>query len=150
KWYPNYIHSIEESDMQKRLKFIKVMVGNKAIKDYNPLMIANIIRKEVSKLCEDSGIEYLKIKKVTNIKQKLVGLINSHLVRDADLKSDILITIEFLVKNNYQTESFQKQESLEWIIQKKFAPQWSSWYMLFDQSNVESNGVALTFLGLYA
>ncbi|CAG8744345.1 12367_t:CDS:1, partial [Dentiscutata heterogama] len=34
------------------------------------------------------------------------------------------------------------------IIRKKFAPQWSPRYMLLDQSNVESNGVALTFSGL--
>ncbi|RIB19390.1 hypothetical protein C2G38_2181995 [Gigaspora rosea] len=93
---PNYSHSIEECDMRKRSKFIKDIVGNKTIKDYKPPMIVNVIRKEVSKVCEDSGMEYLKTKEVTNIKQKLVGPISSHLVGDADLKSDISNAIEFL------------------------------------------------------
>ncbi|CAG8791704.1 3761_t:CDS:2, partial [Racocetra fulgida] len=74
----------------------------RAIKDYKPPMIANVIRKEVSKLYEDSGVEYLKTKEVVNIKQKLVGLMNSHLIEDVDLKSDILSATEFLLKNNFQ------------------------------------------------
>ncbi|CAG8802547.1 10901_t:CDS:2, partial [Cetraspora pellucida] len=109
----NHRYLMEESDMCKWSKFIRDMVGNEAIKDYKPLTIANVVRKEVSKLYEDSGVKYLKTKKVTNIKQKLVGLMNSHLIGNANLKSDFLSTTEFLIKNNYQVESFQRQESLE-------------------------------------
>ncbi|RIB18653.1 hypothetical protein C2G38_2184042 [Gigaspora rosea] len=89
------------------------MMANEAIKDYKPPTIANVIRTEVSKVCEDSGMEYLKTKEVANIKQKLVGPMNSHLVGDADLKSDLSNAIKFLIKNNYRAESFFKQKSLE-------------------------------------
>ncbi|CAG8845632.1 36783_t:CDS:2, partial [Gigaspora margarita] len=54
---------------------INYMVANEAIKDYKPLTIVNIIRMEVFKVCKDSSVKYLKTKKVTNIKQKLVGSI---------------------------------------------------------------------------
>ncbi|CAG8850950.1 36569_t:CDS:2, partial [Racocetra persica] len=69
---PDYSHLMEESDMCKRSKFIRDMVGNEAIKNYKPPTIANVVRKEVLKLYKDSGVEYLKTKEVTNIKQKLV------------------------------------------------------------------------------
>ncbi|CAG8784801.1 22015_t:CDS:1, partial [Gigaspora rosea] len=72
-------HLMEECDMRKRSKFIKDIVSNEAIKDYKPPTIANVIRKEVSKVCEDSGVEYLKTKDVANTKHKLVGPMNSHL-----------------------------------------------------------------------
>ncbi|CAG8569694.1 4429_t:CDS:2, partial [Scutellospora calospora] len=142
---PNHSHLMEESDMQKW--------------------------KEVYKVYEDSDIEYLKTKEVANIKQKLVGLMNSHLVGVADLKSDILITIEFLIKNNYQVESFQKKESLGYLQGLCFANLWQienltrytiavgilvltsllieKIYILLDQSNVESNSIALAFPGLF-
>ncbi|CAG8733882.1 14597_t:CDS:2, partial [Cetraspora pellucida] len=109
----DHSHSMKENNMRKRSKFIKDMIGNEAIKDYKLSTIADVIRKEASKLCEDSGIKYLKTKKVANIKQKLVEPMNSHLVGDANLKPDILNTIKFLIENNYQVESFQKQGSLE-------------------------------------
>ncbi|CAG8678699.1 4325_t:CDS:2 [Gigaspora margarita] len=89
------------------------MVANEAFKDYKLLMIANVIRTEASKVCENLGVEYLKTKVVANIKQKLVGPISLHLIGDADLKSDISNAIEFLIKNNYRAESFFKQGSLE-------------------------------------
>ncbi|CAG8583474.1 13905_t:CDS:2 [Cetraspora pellucida] len=110
--------------------------------NYKPPMIADVIRKEASKLYEDSGVEYLKTKEVTNIKQKLVGPMNLHLVGDANLKPDILNTIKFLIENNYQVESFQKQESLEHLRGLCFANFWQienltryGWLMLMDSTH---------------
>ncbi|CAG8816006.1 22708_t:CDS:2, partial [Cetraspora pellucida] len=117
---PDHSHSIEENDMCKRSKFIKDMVGNEAIKNYKPPIITDVIRKEVSKLYEDSGVEYLKTKKVANIKQKLVGPMNLHLVGGTDLQSNILSTNEFLLKNNYQETSEAVAAALKII--RTFAP----------------------------
>ncbi|CAG8738512.1 7012_t:CDS:2, partial [Cetraspora pellucida] len=98
---PDYSYSMEETDMRKWSKFIKDM---------------------------DSGVEYLKTKEVANIKQKLVGPMNSHLVEGADLQSDILTALKII---------------------RTFAPRWNPRYMLLDQSSVESNSIALTFSGLF-
>ncbi|CAG8735359.1 18027_t:CDS:2, partial [Racocetra persica] len=42
----DHSYLIEESDMHKWSKFIRDMVGNEAIKNYKPLTIANVVRKE--------------------------------------------------------------------------------------------------------
>ncbi|CAG8817704.1 20744_t:CDS:2, partial [Cetraspora pellucida] len=71
-----------KNNMCKRSKFIKNMASNEKIKDYKPSIIANVIKKEASKVYENSDVEYLKTKKVANIKQKLVGSMNLHLVEN--------------------------------------------------------------------
>ncbi|CAG8733801.1 4606_t:CDS:2, partial [Gigaspora rosea] len=102
---------------------------------------------EVSKVCEDSGMEYLKTKKVANIKQKLVGPMNSHLVGDADLKSDISNTIEFLIKYNYQVE---KQESLVRLRDGIYSLYTSAMAMDVEIKNSEAVASALGIIRKFA
>jgi len=111
KGTPNHSHSLDESDMRKRSKHIKDMVANEAVKEYKPPMIANAVRKEITKLHEFSGVEYLKTQEVTNIKLKLVGPMNSHLIGDANLNVDIQNANKFLIEKNYQVEWFNVQKS---------------------------------------
>ncbi|RIB15631.1 hypothetical protein C2G38_2191960 [Gigaspora rosea] len=139
---PDHSHLMERNDMCKRSKFIKDMVANEAIKSYKPPTITNVIKKEVSKLHEDSGVEYLKTKEVANIKHKLVGPMNSHLVGHADLNSDFLSATEFLLRNNYQVESFQKQKSHARLQDLCFANFWQienlthyGWLTLIDSTH---------------
>ncbi|CAG8808363.1 34893_t:CDS:1, partial [Racocetra persica] len=44
------------------------------------------------KAYKNSDIEYLKIQDITNIKVKLIGSMNSHLVDNSNIKVDIIET----------------------------------------------------------
>ena len=99
--------------MQKRSRFIKDTIASEAVKDYNPPMIANVVRKEIERSYENSGVKYLKTQEVFNTKHKLVSPMNSHLIGEAALRADIQNTIEFLIRNNYRVEQFILQKSYQ-------------------------------------
>ena len=74
-------------------------------------MIANAVRKGIERRYENSGVKYLKTQEVFNIKRKLIGSTNSHLVSEAVLEADIQNAIKFLVEKNYRVEEFILQKS---------------------------------------
>src|SRR2546423_7476657 len=108
---PDHSHLLDISDMRKRSRFIKIAVANEAVKDYNPPMITNVVRKEIEQLYEDSGVKYLKTQEVANTKFKLVGPMNTHLIGEANLRLDIKSANKFLVEKNYRVEKFTAQKS---------------------------------------
>ena len=76
-------------------------------------MIVNVIQKEITQLYESSGVKYLKTKKVANIKHKLVGPMNTHLIGEAKLEADVQNSNEFLDKNKYRVERFVIRKSCQ-------------------------------------
>jgi hypothetical protein len=70
---------------------------------------------------------------------KLAGPTNSHLVGDADLKIDILNTIEFLLRNNYQVKSFEIQKNFRGLCFANFEQLESlmryGWLTLIDSTH---------------
>ncbi|CAG8682738.1 16362_t:CDS:2, partial [Dentiscutata heterogama] len=113
----------------------------------SPLAIANVVQNEAKKVCENLGVEYLKIQDVTNIKFKFVGLMNSHLIGESSIKADIIETVKFLTEKNYQN-SETVMSALKII--RKFASHWNPRYMLLDQNSVKANGIEAAFPGSQA
>lgn len=109
----DHCHSIDEVDMRKRSKFIRDAVGHEAVKSYNPTSITKVIKEEIEKEHLDSGVTHLKRQEVANIKLKLVGPMNAHLVGEGDLESDILSATKFLEGRGYQVERFSIAKSSE-------------------------------------
>ncbi|CAG8800857.1 21315_t:CDS:1, partial [Cetraspora pellucida] len=82
------------------------LVSKEAVKGYHLLAIANVVQNEAKKVYENLGIEYLKTQDVTNIKFKFVSLMNLHLIGESSIKADIIETVKFLTKKNYQVDDF--------------------------------------------
>ena len=65
----------------------------------------------------NNSVEYLKQKKVTNIKYKINRLMNNYLIGSKRLKTDILETLSYLKSQKYYTKHFHvTQQSTEGTI----------------------------------
>src|SRR5438034_1023632 len=90
----NHTHFLLEIDRIKQPKVIRNLVEVKAAKNYLPLAITSAV-KEYATLELNLG-EYareLKRKEVTNIKYKVCGPMETHLVENLNLKINILESI---------------------------------------------------------
>ncbi|CAG8800001.1 3168_t:CDS:2 [Cetraspora pellucida] len=115
----NHSHTIDEVDARKHSKFIKKLVHNEAVKDYHPPAIANVVRNEAKKVYENSGVEYLKTQEVANVKFKLMGSMNSHLIGESRVKADVIKT------KSYSGFCFANSEKLKNLMHY-------SWLTLID------------------
>src|SRR3954452_18922600 len=86
----NHTHSLLEIDRIKRSQAIRSLVEKEAIKNYSPLAITSAIRKyETIELDLSASVNELKRKEVANIKYKIRGPTEFHLIGDSNLTSDI-------------------------------------------------------------
>ena len=97
--------------MRKRSKFIKDAVAEEARKSYKPPAIVDAVQKDITKVHENAGVQYLSRLEVANIKWKVSGAMNAHLIGDIDLEADILDSTKSLTDKNYQVERFHTQAS---------------------------------------
>ncbi|CAG8814601.1 17011_t:CDS:2, partial [Gigaspora rosea] len=99
-WFKNssdHTHTLNKSGMNKYSSTICTLVTNKAVKNYAPVAIINAVREFAKNdLGLNNSVEYLRHRKVANIKYKIQGPINAHLVGSASLGTNISETLSYL------------------------------------------------------
>jgi hypothetical protein len=104
---PCHTHSLLDSDRIKRSQAVRVLVEKEAVKNYPPPAITSAIKEYATELGLGSSVSELKRKEVTNIKYKVRGPLESHLMCKSDLKSDISESVSFLTEKGYRVETFR-------------------------------------------
>ncbi|RGB40549.1 hypothetical protein C1646_753125 [Rhizophagus diaphanus] len=104
----NHTHSLLDVDRLKRSQVIRTLVKKEAVKNYLPLAITATIKEYATiELGLDASAQELKRKKVTNIKYKVRGPMEVHLVGNSDLKLDISQSVSYLKEQGYQVEIYR-------------------------------------------
>src|SRR3954468_15951546 len=86
----NHTHSLLEINRIKCSQAIRSLVKKEAVKNYSPPAITSAIREYATiELGLSTSINELKRKEVANIKYKIRGPMESHLIGDSNLTSDI-------------------------------------------------------------
>ena len=100
--------------MLKCSSTIQTLVTNKAVKNYKPAAITSAV-KEYGKNALELGdsIEYLRRKEVANIRYKIQGPMNVHLIGNASLRVDISETLSYLEGQGYYAEYYHVSQRSE-------------------------------------
>ena len=81
---------------------------NEAVKNYSPPAITFAVKEyATNKLGLDANINELKRKEVANIKYKIRGPMESNLIGDSNLTSDISQSVFYLIEKGYHAESYK-------------------------------------------
>ncbi len=105
---PNHTHSLSEVDRIKQPKVIRDLVEIEAAKNYSPPAITSAIKEYATlKLGLGECVRELKRQEVTNIKYKVRGPAETHLVGNMDLKLDISESVTYLTEQEYLVENFR-------------------------------------------
>ncbi|CAG8820899.1 8940_t:CDS:2, partial [Cetraspora pellucida] len=107
-----------ESDRIKRSKVIRDLVKNEAVKNYPPPAITLAVKEyAANKLGLGSSVCELTRKEVTNIKYKVRGPMEAHLIGNSNLKLDISESISYLIEKGYLVERYSvSQRSTKGIV----------------------------------
>ncbi|CAG8598343.1 5390_t:CDS:2, partial [Rhizophagus irregularis] len=90
----NHTHSLLDVNRLKRPQIIRTLVEKEAVKNYSPLAITATIKEYTTiELGLDASAQ---CKEVTNIKYKVRGPMEVHLVGNSDLKLDISQSVSYL------------------------------------------------------
>ena len=104
---PNHAHSLPETDKIKRSQAVRTLVEKEAIKNYSPPAITAAVKEyATTKLGLGASVKELKRKEVTNIKYKIRGPMEAHLIGDSDLTLDISQSTSYLIEKGYQVENY--------------------------------------------
>jgi MULE transposase domain len=115
---PNHAHSLSEVDRLKRPKVIRSLVEIEAVKNYSPPAITSAI-KEYAMLELGLGecARKLKRKEVANIKYKVRGPTETHLIGNSNLELDISESVSYLTEQGYLVETYRvSQRSTKGIV----------------------------------
>ncbi|CAB5200016.1 unnamed protein product [Rhizophagus irregularis] len=103
----NHTHSLLDVDRLKRPQVIRTLVEKEAVKNYLPLAITAAVKEYATiELGLGASAQELKRKEVTNIKYKVRGPMEVHLVGNSDLKLDISQSVSYLKEQGYQVEIY--------------------------------------------
>ncbi|CAB4475264.1 unnamed protein product [Rhizophagus irregularis] len=105
---PDHSHPIEDSKKLKCSEVVHELVMQEAVKNYRPPEIVSAV-KEIATETLDLGecVKELRRKEVTNIKYKVRGPLDTHLVGDPKRKLDIREAISFLKNRGYLVERYE-------------------------------------------
>src|ERR1044071_4750752 len=103
---PDHAHPLLESNRLKCSQAVRVLVEKEAVKNYAPPAITSAIKEYATTLGLDANARELQRKEVANIKYKVRGPMETHLMCNSDLKSDILKTVCFLKEKGYYVENY--------------------------------------------
>ncbi|RHZ83977.1 hypothetical protein Glove_86g243 [Diversispora epigaea] len=103
---PNHTHTLLESDQIKRSQAIRTLVEKDAIKNYSAPAITAAVKEYATKTGLGTSVSELKCKEVANIKYKVRGPMESHLICNSNLNSDILKSITFLTEKGYHVKNY--------------------------------------------
>ncbi|CAB4488030.1 unnamed protein product [Rhizophagus irregularis] len=111
----NHTHSLLDVNRLKRPQIIRTLVEKEAVKNYLPPAITATIKEYTTiELGLDASAQ---CKEVTNIKYKVRGPIEVHLVGNSDLKLDISQSVLYLKEQGYQVEIYHvHQRSTKGIV----------------------------------
>jgi len=102
-----HTHTLSESDMVKRPESIRNLIVSEASKPYHSLDITHVVKDlAIRTLGEESGVQYLNRKEVTNIQTKIQEPITAHLLGSENFVSDIQQAIEYLKSQHYSIQQF--------------------------------------------
>jgi hypothetical protein len=105
---PDHSHTLEESEKLKRSQTVQNLVMQEAIKNYRPPEIVSAVKEYATeKLDLGESVKELRRKEVTNIKYKVRGALDAHLVGNSDLRLDIQDSIFFLKNQEYLVEYYE-------------------------------------------
>ena len=107
----NHSHTLEDSDRLKRPEAIRALVKQEAVKSYPPVAIVNAVKDLASsELNLGNSVQELKRKEVANIKYKLRGPMEAHLVGSDKLNSDVSEAVSYLKKQEYYVEHYHTSQ----------------------------------------
>ncbi|RHZ81196.1 hypothetical protein Glove_123g126 [Diversispora epigaea] len=150
----NHTHSLIEVDRIKQSKAVRSLVEKEAVKNYSPPAITATV-KEYATVKLDLGecVRELKCKEVTNIKYKVRGPMEVHLIGNSNLKLDIS-------ESGYQVENYRvPQRSTKGIVfahpEQLKKLERHGWLTLIDSThktnrNIEAKGIKKAFPGIIA
>ncbi len=100
EWFkdsPDHTHSLEESEKIKHSQAIWDLVMQEVLKNYWPSEIINIVKEyAIVELDLRESVKELKLKEVINIKYKVRGSLDIHLISNFKWSVDIWEAISFL------------------------------------------------------
>ncbi|RHZ86162.1 hypothetical protein Glove_54g84 [Diversispora epigaea] len=103
----SFTYTLIESDQLKHSEAVRTLVIQETIKNYPPAAIVKAIKEYANnELQLSKSIKDLKRREVANIKYKLKGPMETHLVGNVELESDILETILYLKNQDYYCECY--------------------------------------------
>ncbi|RIA86396.1 hypothetical protein C1645_829364 [Glomus cerebriforme] len=109
---PNHTHTLLDLDRIKRSQAIRILLENKAVKNYSSPAITVAVKEYATELGLGTSVNELKHKEVTNIKYKVCGPMELHLSCNSDLKLDISESISFLIEKGYHVENHHVSHGL--------------------------------------
>jgi hypothetical protein len=114
----NHTHLLLDVDRIKHPQAIQTLVEKEAVKNYLPPAITAAIKEYATiELGLGASAQELKCKEVTNIKYKVRGPMEVHLVGNSDLKLDISQSVSYLKDQGYQVETYRvPQQSTKGIV----------------------------------
>ncbi|CAB4379012.1 unnamed protein product [Rhizophagus irregularis] len=102
---PDYTHLLDKSEKFKRSQVVRTLVEQEALKNYRPPAIVSAVKEFATGLNE--SVKELRRKEVTNIKSKVRGSLDTHLIGNLNRELDIQETIIFLKKQGYLVERYE-------------------------------------------
>ncbi|GES99088.1 hypothetical protein GLOIN_2v1777773 [Rhizophagus clarus] len=105
---PDHTYSLDESEKLKRSQVVRTLVEQEALKNYRPPAIVSAVKEfATEKLGLNESVKELRRKEVTNIKSKVRGSLDTHLIGNPNRELDIQETIIFLKKQGYLVERYE-------------------------------------------
>ena len=103
----NYTHSLLEVDRMKQPKVIRDLVEIEAAKNYSPPAITSAVKEYATlELSLGECARELKRKEVVNIKYKVRGPAETHLIGNPNLKLDISESVSYLTEQGYFVKNY--------------------------------------------
>lgn len=118
---PKHSHPLKESDRLKRSEVIRTLVEEEAVKSYPPVAIVDAVKEHANTLSLGSSVQDLKRREVANIKYKVRGPMETHLVGSTKLEQDISDAMSYLNDQEYHTERYRislSQKSTQGVSQR--------------------------------
>ena len=104
---PDHTHDLRENDRVKRSQAVRTLVEKEAVKNYTPPAITAAVKEyATTELGLGLSVCDLRRKEVANIKYKIRGPMEAHLIGNRDLKKDMVEAISYLTNQGYQVESY--------------------------------------------
>ncbi|CAB4478545.1 unnamed protein product [Rhizophagus irregularis] len=105
---PDHIHLLDENEKLKRSQVVQTLVKQEALKNYQPPAIVSAVKEfATEKLGLNESVKELRRKEVTNIKSKVHGSLDIHLIGNLNRELDIQEMIIFLKKQGYLVERYE-------------------------------------------
>ncbi len=105
---PDHSHSLEESEKLKRSNVVRDLVIQEVSKNYRPPEILSAIKEYATENLDlGKSVKELRRKEVVNIKYKIRGSLDVHLIGNPKRESDIRDAISFLNEQGYLVEFYE-------------------------------------------